>query len=275
MRPLFLLAPLLAAGCVQTEPVAANAPDVAAADTTDRPPSIGPVMVGPMMADEAYSAASLVEAMHARYADDWYRTLRFTQTTSRRAPDGTVSEETWREWAALPGRLRIEMGDPLEGPDALFARDSAFYYRDGALVAARPERNPLLVWGFDVYTQAPAETLRILEDEGTDLEAFRRDTWDGRAMYVVGRPETGEVWVEQDRLLFVRLVEPGPDGALQDVRFLDYEPLGDAWIAPRVEVWTGGALVFWEDYADVEAGVPLDPVLFEPRRWAEGVEASK
>lgn len=83
------------------------------------------------------------------------------------------------------------------------------------------------------------------------------------------------MWVEQDRLLFVRLVEPGQGGELQDVRFLNYEPLGDGWIAPRVEVWTGGDLVFWEDYADIEADVPLDPVLFEPRRWAEGVEASE
>ena len=272
---LLLLAPL-AAGCAQTEPAVAEAET--SSDTTETaasPPTLGPVMVGPMMADEVYDAASLVGAMHGRYAGRWYRTFSFTQTTSRMGADGAVTEETWREWAALPGRLRIEMGDPLEGLDALFARDSTFYYRDGALAAARAERNPLMIWGFDVYAQPPAETLRVLEDEGYNLGAFREDVWDGRRAYVLGEPETGEVWVERDRLLFVRLVEPGQGGALQDVRFLEYEPLAQAWIAPRVEVWAGGDLVFWEDYADIEADVPLDPVLFDPRRWAEGVEASE
>ena len=236
-------------------------------------PAIGPVMAGPMRADSIYDAATLVGAMRDRYADAWYRTLSFTQATSRLLPDGSASVETWREWAALPGRLRIEMDDPMAGVDALFVRDSTFIYRDGRLAAARAERNPLMIWGFDVYAQPASETLAILEDEGLALDAFRTDVWDGRRMYVLGTPEAGEVWIERDRLLFVRLVEPGPGGGTQDVRFLDYEPLDDGWIAPRVEVWAGGQRVFWEEYSDIRAGVPLDPVLFDPRRWAEGVAA--
>ena len=271
MRPVLLSLLLAASGCAQTEPAAAP-PEADA--SADGPMVAGPVTVGPMPADPVYDAASLVGAMHRRYAADWYQALSFTQATYQKQPDGTVTEETWREWAALPGRLRIEMDDPMAGLDALFVGDSTFVYRDGALAAARADRNPLLLWGFDVYVQDPAETLRILEAEGLALDSLRLGVWEGRSAYVLGTPEAGEVWVDRETLLFVRLVEPGAGGVLQDVRFVDYEPLGEAWIAPRVEVWVGDDLVFWEVYSDIEADPDLDPVLFDPRRWAEGVAAS-
>ncbi len=262
-----LAAALAVTGCAQTPP-AAEAP--AEAEAPGSPPRLGPVFAGPMRADPVFDAASLVGAMAERYPD-WYRTLSFTQTTSRSLPDGSTSVETWREWLALPGRLRIEMDDPLAGLDVLFVGDTTYVYRDGALAAARADRNPLLLWGFDVYAQDPAETLRILAQQGIDLAAFRTDVWDGRETYVVGVPESGEVWVERERLLFVRLVDPGQG----DVRFRDYRPLGGGWIAPLVEVVADGERVFWEEYADVVADPVVDPVLFAPRRWAEGVRASR
>lgn len=270
MRLALLLA-LVLAGCASAPP-SAQAPD-AAPDTAATPPRMGPVFAGPMRADPVYDAATLVAAMHERHAATWYATLSFTQRTSRRLPDGSVSTETWREWAALPGRLRIEMGDPMAGTDVLFVGDTTYVYRDGQLAAARADRNPLLVWGFDVYRQDPAETLRLLEAEGLALGAFRTDVWEARPMYVLGTPESGEVWVEQDRLLFVRLVEPAQGGGLQDVRFENYQRLGGGWIAPYVAVFQDDRLVFWETYSDMVADPDLDPVLFAPRRWAEGVAA--
>ena len=269
---LLLPALLAVAGCAQAPPdTAASPPPEARA----QPESAGPIFAGPMMADPVYNAETLVQAMHDRHAASWYRTLSFTQRTSTRQPDGSIDVETWREWAALPGRLRIEMGDPMDGVDVLFAGDSTFVYRDGALAAARADRNPLLTWGFDVYAQDPAATLRILRDGGMDLGAFREEPWDGKRAYVLGTPESGEVWVEKDRLLFVRLVEPAAGGGTQDVRFENYQRLGGGWIAPYVTVRNGDQLVFWETYSDMVADPDLDPVLFDPRRWAEGVRASQ
>ena len=273
------LAALALGACSQPAP--STAASRAPADTTDTrvripeggPEFGGPVMVGPMMADPVYSAATLVEAMAARYPD-WYRTVSFTQRTGRRT-DGAVSVETWREWAAVPGRLRIEMGDPLAGLDVLFVDDTTYVYRDGQLAAARADRNPLLFWGFDVYAQDPAASLAVLEAEGYDLDAFRTDVWDGKEAYVLGTPAAGEVWVERDRLLFVRLVGPAAGGGTQDVRFENYRPLGGGWIAPFVTVRVDDELVLWETYSDVVANPTLDPVLFAPRRWADGVAQTR
>lgn len=219
---------------------------------------------------------ALVRAMHDQYAGRWYRSLTFTQDTYWKTGPDEQRTEVWREWMALPGRLRIEMEDPTTGIDAIYARDSTFILQEGVLADAQPQRNRLLILGFDVYAQPPAATIRQLEAEGINLSAFRTDTWQGRPVYVMGTPEHGEVWVDAQRLLFVRLVEPATLGDdLRDVRFENYAPLGEGWIAPRVEVWSGGELVFWEVYRDIQIDQPLDPVLFNPRRWTDGLTRNR
>jgi hypothetical protein len=214
-------------------------------------------------------AAALVRAMHARYADTWYRTLYFTQATSRLGPGDSVLVETWREWGAMPGRLRIEMGDPAAGNGALFANDSTYIFRGGELVAAVGERNDLMTLGFDVYTQPPEVTLGVMEEDGFTLGPVRSEEWEGRPAFVFGSPETKEVWVDAEHLVFVRLVEPTEQdpAVLQDIRFTDYEPLDGGWIAPTVEIWVDGQKVFWEEYSDIRTGFDADPALFDPTNW--------
>ncbi len=271
MMRLALVVALSVAGCAQAPP-AIDAPS-APVDTTDRPPRMGPVFAGPMQADPIFDAATLVEAMATRYPDG-VRTLSFTLRTHRRQPDGTVSSERAREWIAIPGRLRVERGDPAAGHGELLVGDSTFVFRDGALTEALAERDPVVLWGFDVYAQGAAETLRIAEAEGTDTDAFRTDVWDGRQMYVLGTPETGEVWVEHNRLLLVRLVEAMP-GGLRDVRLENYQRLGGGWIAPYLAVFVDGQLAAWQTHSEIVADPDLDPVLFDPRRWAEGAAATR
>src|SRR2546426_1730944 len=49
----------------------------------------------------------IVQAMHDRYAGKWYRTLTFVQKNTATRGDSTA-HSVWREYAALPGKLRIE-----------------------------------------------------------------------------------------------------------------------------------------------------------------------
>jgi hypothetical protein len=48
----------------------------------------------PAPAPAVRSAEDLVQAMHDRYAGNWYRTLSFTQRTSRVMPNDSVRAET-------------------------------------------------------------------------------------------------------------------------------------------------------------------------------------
>lgn len=214
------------------------------------------------------SAESLVRAMHDRYADRWYSTLSFTQTTTRVLPNDSVSVEEWREWALLPGHLRIDVGPPEQGRTTIFARDSTYVLQHGRVVRRIDRWNDLMILGFDVYKQPVERTLQQLRRAGYDLSKFHTDTLEGVPVYVVGADRgdatARQFAIEADRLLFMRLVEPLPNqpGKAEHVWFRRYEPLGQAWIAPEVEVLVDGRRVFHEVYSNIRIGEPIGPELF-------------
>lgn len=221
-------------------------------------------------------AESLIRAMHGRYAGKWYRTLTFTQKTTTYPPGGRPPvEDTWLEYGALPGRLRIEFQK--QGGGAIFANDSSYRIGAGGVVEMTTgRRNDLMTLGFDVYTQAPEITLRQLGEAGFSLASLRTDTWQDRPVYVVGAPagdlRTKQFWIDAERLVFVRMLVPIPNQTTaQDIRFNDYQPLGGGWIAPEVEIVVDGRRVFHEVYSDIRHDVPLDPSLFDPKKWNEAV----
>lgn len=208
---------------------------------------------------------ALVRQMHDRYAGKWYRTLTFVQTS--RFADGRT--ETWYEAAEIPGKLRIDIG-PLDSMHAVvFRSDSLYVFRGGKLRAARPEVHPLMVLGFDVYATPVETTIRKLRDRKIDLSKVREATWQGRPAWVVGAAEgdttSAQFWIDQERLLFVRLIEmgDGPSGkALEETQFNKYRPLGGGWIAPECVFTINGKLFLTETYADIRADPPLEPSTF-------------
>lgn len=245
---------------------------VSVAGACARAPIATPAPATPRAATYA-TGGDVVAAMHDRYAGRWYRTLTFRQKTSRLLPTGKWDEQTWYEALELPGRLRIDFEPVSAGNGVLYARDSQFVAANGRLVRAEPGINDLLLLGFDVYANPVARTDSLLRRQGFDLGRFHRDSLNGRAMLVVGA-NAGELrrkqfWVDAERLVFVRLLEPNPRDStrVQDIRFVNYQPRGDAWISPRVEIYDGGKLVFSEDYFDVRTDVPLDESIFDPTPW--------
>ena len=231
------------------------------------------VVSGTAKAVEVNSGEALVRAMHDRYAGQWYPSVTFTQKSTTYNPDGTTKVETWYEALLLPGKLRIDIGPPSEGNAYLFENGNLSVFQAAQLKSTRPRVNMLLVLGFDVYAQSPEATLAIAKQEGFDAAKFHEDTWEGKAVYVFGAAkgdlQSRQFWVEKDRLLFVRLLEPDRADAtkMQDIRFTDYQPLGKGWIAARVEVYSDGKKVFTEEYSEIQKDVKLDPALFDPRQF--------
>jgi hypothetical protein len=212
--------------------------------------------------------------MHDRYAGSWYRTLTFVQTTS--FPDRP--DETWYEAGMIPGRLRIDIA-PIENGNAfMFVGDSVYVFRNGQLAGSAAERNLLLTLGFDVYGQPPETTAAHLREANIDLSVVRADTWQGRPVWVVGAAAgdttSPQFWIEQERLLFVRLIEqqrdpraPDAPPAIVDIEFNRYERLGGGWIAPEVVIRRNGALMMREVYRDMRADVELPPDLYDTKTY--------
>ncbi|HET6578566.1 MAG TPA: hypothetical protein VFG66_09595 [Gemmatimonadales bacterium] len=224
----------------------------------------------------------LVRQMHARYAGKWYRTITFVQTTSH--PDRPT--ETWYEAGTIPGKLRIDVAPTDSMKAIMFVGDSTIVFRGGKRVGAQRGRNLLMTLGFDVYGQSPDTTIAQLEAEGIDLSRLHEARWHGTKVWVVGADRgdttTSQFWIEQDRLLFVRLIEvrndpqqPQAPSHLLDVTFEQYQPLGKGWVAPAVVIKVNGKEVQREEYREIRADVPLQADLYDTRtyrkaEWIEG-----
>lgn len=212
---------------------------------------------------------SLLRAMHARYDGRWYRTLTFRQATTISVGSQTLNQ-MWFEAAMLPGRLRIDT-DTARRSGSLYRNDSLYSFNEGRAGAARRTRNALLVFGFDVYTQPPATTIAIARQEGYDLAKLHETTWQGKATWVMGagRGDTTsrQLWVEKERLLPVRWIEPLGNGR-SDTRFNQYVAAGGGWVAVEVIQYLNGRQRLREEYHDVRTNVPLDSAIFNPARFA-------
>lgn len=224
-------------------------------------------------AKEIASAEALVNAMYARYEKSWYDTVTFTQKSTTYNPDGTTKVDTWYEAASLPGKLRIDFGPPSDGNGVILADGNATFFQKGQQTGGRPYVNMLLVLGFDVYRQAPQTTLAQLKAEGIDLTKFHEEIWQGEQVYVVGADKGDlklkQFWVEEKRLLFVRIIEPDRRDPTKsgDTRFTDYRQMKKGLIAARVEVYTDDKLTFTEEYSDIQIAAKLDPAVFDPKQF--------
>ena len=243
MRYLLILIVLLGLASLPTQ--AAPSPDASPIETTE----------------------DLLEAIRARYADTWYRTLTFVQATTIHTPQGPV-EQTWYEAGAFPGRLRIDVA-PLGSAARFLVRDTTTTIAQGSQVVRQdPRGNPLLLLGFDLPFLTVDEGLEGMQRFGIDTDAIREATWEGRPAVVVGREGEAQAWFDAERLVFVRLLEPTPQG-VQDVRFEDYEPLAGGWIAPTVRVYHEDELVMEERYRAIQASVDLPEGTFDPDTWLD------
>lgn len=218
------------------------------------------------------SADQLFDAMRQRYDGKWYRTLVFLQKSTYYRPDGAPSRtETWYEALALPGRLRIDLGEPARGNGVLYRADSVYQVQGGRVSDRRTGGNPLLTLGFDVYAQPAARTAAQLRSQGFDVALLRMDSLDGQRMYVVGAgprdSTTNQFWIEADRLLFRRMIQTDQRGRTQDVRFEKYVPHQGGWVAEEVRFLMGGRMFFHEAYSGVRVNVALDDNLFVPEQW--------
>jgi hypothetical protein len=224
----------------------------------------------PTPAQTPPDGAELIRLMHDKYVGKWYKTLTFTQATVRRTAADTMVHETWYESMKLPGRLRIDVGAPDGNPVILFVHDSTFVRRGAGKATGRPGRNPLLILGFDVYTQPTERTVSVLREEGFDLSKMHDGTWQGRKVFVVGAAPgdttSHQFWVDAERLVFVRMIGPLAPGrpGLEEVRFDKYQPVGGGWLSTYVTATRDGKLIQSEAYSDVRVNVPIPDSRVDP-----------
>lgn len=232
------------------------------------------MIVSSISAAKIKTGEDLIAAMHKKYDGKWYKTLTFVQKNTQYKPDGSVQNSTWYEAMSAPGKLRIDF-DPLEsGGGILFMDARQHTFKDGKLANSRPLVHPLMVLGFDVYTQPVEKTVSQLKELKIDLSVLREDVWNGKAVYVVGAKagdlRSPQFWVDKKNLYFVRMIEPvGKDkDHTQEIQFNKYQAVkSGGWVSPEVVFIVDGKRVYMEEYSDIQTNVSLDDKLFDTQNW--------
>lgn len=216
------------------------------------------------------SGATALDAMHARYAPSWFKTLTFVQKTTLSLPSGGELVQTWYEAMSLPGRLRVDT-DRKSRSGVLYVGDSVFTFASGKRTSTDNRLNDYLVLAFDAYTQTPSRTQAQLRRLGYDLSKFHEGTWQGRPVYVIGalRGDTTseQFWLDRDRLIVVRYIGSGRQGRT-DTRLTNYVQTGGGWVATEIAQLVNGKRRILQQYTDLRANAALSDDLFDPHAWS-------
>src|SRR5687767_1770716 len=121
---------------------------------------------------------SLIRAMHAKYSNRWPRTVTYTQTTSLIGQTGANNDQSLYQALSLPGKLRIDYGNPDLGNGLLYRSDSSYQFANGRVARATAGFNELLLLTHDVYHQAPEVTVSVLRSLGYQMSRMRTSSFD-------------------------------------------------------------------------------------------------
>ena len=244
--------------------------------------SIGPIIeeITPKPEEEVpapkiESSRELVREMHDRYADNWYRTLRFEQANTFYTQSGREEKSRWVENLSVPGRLRIDFQPLSSRSGMLILNNRVITFDNGRRIDARRSIQPILTLTADVYAIPPAVTLRRLDSLRIDLSKFHEGRLNRKRVYVMGAEEgdleSSQVWVDADRLLLVRLIQREQRGdrtVITDTRIGEYKDV-DGFPVPHEFLSTrDGKPYFREEYENVRVNEPIPPGLFDPTRWS-------
>lgn len=227
---------------------------------------------------DARKGADVLERMRAAYTGKWYHTLKFVQKTTIRRQNGSDTVQTWyeslRHTPESGTRLRIDIGNPAEGNGVLSTADSTYVFRAGKLTATRAGGNEFLPLIEGVYVQPVSQTVKELAATKVDLSRVTAGEWRSRRVWIVGAASPADTlspqfWVDADRNVVVRmLLLPAPTAPTMDIHLDDYVDLSGGWLATKVQMYISGARRQAEEYSDWQAGIPLDPALFETGSWS-------
>ena len=236
------------------------------------------VLAAPMLSAQAVPAngAAVLDSMHAAYAGKWYHTLSFAQKTTMFGKDGVKRIQSWREslrhTADHGTQLRIDFGDPARGNSVLYTADSSWRFASGKLAAHNADGNAFLPLIEGVYVQPVAKTITELASTHVDLSKVRSGMMGARPVWVVGTTSANDTtsaqfWVDTERKVVLRMIVSFGTGDPLDVHLDDYVPVGTGMLATKITMYSKGAPVQIEDYADWKSDMSLSDALFNAAAW--------
>lgn len=222
-----------------------------------------------LFAQKINSGKEVISAMYKMYHGKWYTHFTFTQDAFFYKDGKEEKKEVWHEAASFPGKLIIKYDSMTSRNGVIFASNTVTGIKDGVVKTPRAFIHDLLLVGFDVYFLQPEVSCKILDSLGYDLNKFREDVFDGRAVYVVGAEKGNDsipqFWIDKERLYLHRIVYK--KGKQMDVIFKDYVKMNSYWVAKEVIFKSNGQLQMVEKYYNIRFPKNLNIEIFDPNKF--------
>lgn len=220
----------------------------------------------------------VIEKMHHKYNQTWYKTLTFNQKTIWYKQDGSEQRtQVWLEALKMPGNLIIKFDSISSGTGILFKNDKMYQFNNGTLAGSVDRKHELLILGFDVYFDKVQNTMDKLKDLKFDLNYTYEDKIDGREVYVVGQNQKTDSLmnhfvIDKERLVFLYLKKLNPrNNSINKTVFTDYEKFDGGWVGKEVNFYINDQLFLKEIYRDVKINMNLSDDLFSEEKFKEAM----
>lgn len=221
------------------------------------------------LAAQAADGEALLRRINAAHRETWFTTMTFVQQSSW--PGSGRPNETWYETMERPGKLRIdiERNDSMVGT-VIFRNDTIHQLSNGQLRGSRPLVHSLLVLLHDVHVGDIDAAIGKLRGSGFDLSRTHATRWQDRPVTVVGAAAgdtaSAQFWVDSERLVVLRVIQPTPNGGINDTHVGGYTQQGNALVEGEITFHTNGVPGMREIYTQIRTGMPVDPMVFDPSR---------
>ncbi|MBC7937670.1 MAG: hypothetical protein H7Y86_20160 [Rhizobacter sp.] len=219
----------------------------------------------------AQTGETYVDAMHARYKKNWYRTLSFTQDTEIYRNDSLIRKQVWYEMARFPFELRIDVDSINGGNKTFYKKDSTYRVRDNKIRTINAEPNPFIFFLGGMYMLSPDTVKLNLQKNGYDLALGSTTRYAGRKTFIIGAGNDNDstrnqFWIDAEHLYIVRILLKSGN-AILDVRLSDHVKLPKGWSETNVKFYRDGKLLQTEKYRDLKPDVVLGNDVFEVERY--------
>lgn len=215
----------------------------------------------------AEDGEALLRRMNAAHRGTWFTSLVFVQRTTW--PGSERPEETWYETMQRPGFLRLDMerGGRMIGR-AIFRADSVYQETEGRPPVARAVLHPLLLLLHDIHVGNADSVITKVRTLGFDLSRTGEATWEGAKVITVGAitgdSTSRQFWVDTERLVVVRLIQPAASGAMSDTRIGRFSRERDALVEREITFLTDGRVTLVEEYTWIRTGTTIPALVFDP-----------
>lgn len=220
---------------------------------------------------QAQAGEQYVKKMHARYADNWYKTLRFTQDTEIYRNDSIIRKNVWFEVARFPHELRIDIDSVSGGNKIIYKKDSTYRIRKHRIQSVAVDPNPFVFFLGGMYMLPFDSVVASLTRNGYNLALGAETMWQGRKTLIVGAGNdkdltSNQFWVDAENMHIVRVLLKSGQAAL-DVHLSGHVKLKKGWSETLVKFYRDGQLLQVERYRDIQPDAIVKDDEFEVEKF--------